>query len=80
LSDAVHAALQPSWDCIACGCDWPCDPARVELAERFAGKPGRLSIYMAEQLGFAAPALFMVPPDDLYARFIAWTRPKVLDL
>lgn len=75
----IHAALQPSWDCIACGVDWPCDPAREELAVRFVDQPVELSVYMAIQLGNAASALYQLPSDELWDRFIAWTKPATLD-
>jgi hypothetical protein len=74
MAELIHAALQPAWDCIGCGRPWPCDQAREELVGRFARRQHKLAIYMAERLGEAAAALYRVPPDELYERFIEWTR------
>jgi hypothetical protein len=68
---AGHVPARPSWDCQACGCPWPCDPAREERA----GDP-TLSIYLSLQLADAASDMPWAPPGELWERFVAWTRPQ----
>ena len=67
-----HIAHRPSWDCLACGKDWPCDPAREALAVELDSV--RLAMYMWCHLEEAAPDL-KVSMGDIFIRFIAWTGP-----
>lgn len=69
-----HPPLRPSWDCATCGQPWACHPARVELAERYAGDPISLAVYVGMQLDHAAREMPNADPGDLYERFVAWTR------
>lgn len=68
-----HAPSRPSWTCGACGQDWPCTHARVDLGQQYLSDRVALSIYMGAQLQAAAAEL---PPNpfDLFHRFVAWTR------
>lgn len=69
-----HVAVRPAWICGSCGKDWPCGPARVELAEEYGAERVSLSVQMAIQLGRAAHDLTSATPHELYERFVEWTR------
>jgi hypothetical protein len=60
--------------CEPCDTPWPCDPARVELREKFAADPTGLSTYLAHQMTPAAREAAMLPAE-LYERFIEWALP-----
>lgn len=68
-----HLAKRPSWDCLACGKPWPCDPAREHLAAMHS--PTRLAMLQWGNLEDAAGDLPGMPVAEAYDRFIAWTRP-----
>lgn len=76
LNGNPHTPHQPGWTCRTCndGVDWPCDPARVRLAESYAGDPLGLSLYMGGLLAAALTELPHTPPAELFERFTAWTR------
>ena len=68
-----HPPNRPSWDCKACGRDWPCDRAREELA---GDTPGR--VYLAV-LMWSFFEQFLLdngpgPLSEVYERFMGWTR------
>lgn len=70
-----HVPNRPAWDCAVCGKDWPCDPAREELATEHHDDIG-VRLAMAawdyfEAFCFDRPN---APSADLFERFIAWTR------
>ncbi|MBL7260752.1 hypothetical protein JKJ07_41330 [Actinoplanes sp. LDG1-01] len=65
-------AARPSWDCVACGQTWPCDPAREEL--RSDMDLVELAIYMWDRLDEAVSDLSPNPPAELFERFLKWTR------
>lgn len=67
-----HQPARPSWDCVACGRPWPCDPAREHLAGRLDAIG--LAMYAWDRLEEAAGELPNVPAEELFARFLAWTR------
>jgi hypothetical protein len=67
----VHAPERPSWDCLACGQPWPCDPAREELKADLDRVS--LAIYMWNQLEVAVRDLPPTPPAEIFERFIKWT-------
>lgn len=69
-----HPPTHPSWDCATCGQPWACHPARAELRERYAHDPAGLAIHMSTQLDRAAREIPAADPNDLYERFVAWTR------
>jgi hypothetical protein len=75
-----HVPDQPSWACSSCGKDWPCDPARERLTHDHRDDPVALSVWMGAQLGLAALEMERVTPEELYTRFVAWTRPPPLPL
>lgn len=70
-----------AWDCRGCGKDWPCDEVRDELWVKHRRNPARLAIHMCKLLEQAAPALVAagLHPDEMFDRFIAWTRRQELD-
>lgn len=67
-----HTPARPSWDCLACGRPWPCDPAREQLTRRYDGIG--LAVYAWDRLEEAAGDLNGVPAEELFTRFLAWTR------
>lgn len=71
----LHRPDRPSWLCAACGQPYPCSPARVELSEQYADDRVGLSVYMGMQLEHAAGEIgATTPPEELFERFILWTR------
>lgn len=68
-----HLPDLPSWKCRLDGKDWPCAPARKQLASTLPGTA--LAMYMTVQLGVAARDMPTAQPGDLYFRFLLWTRP-----
>ncbi len=69
-----HLPRRPSWECRTCERDWPCDPARVRLAEAYGRDRVGLSMYVGGLLFAATAELPATPPAELYERFVAWTR------
>ncbi|MFY1695832.1 hypothetical protein [Solwaraspora sp. WMMA2101] len=71
----VHTPHRPSWMCAACPVDtpWPCPPARIQLAEAYAGEPIALSVDIGEMLPMAAEEAGVTDPAELYERFVSWT-------
>jgi len=67
-----HAPDRPSWDCQVCEKPWPCDPAREDLCSEMDRVT--LAINMWLNLENAVLELPDTPADELFARFIAWTR------
>lgn len=72
----------PAWGCRGCGKDWPCEEARDALLDEHKDDPGRLAIKMCKMLEYAAPVLVRagLHPDEMFQRFIAWTRRAPLDV
>jgi hypothetical protein len=68
---------RPSWTCTVCpaGTPWPCPPARVALAERYAGDRLRMVVDLAAMLRTALEETDD-DPASLYERFILWTRQR----
>lgn len=69
-----HPPLRPSWDCGTCSAPWPCHPARVELAERYASDRIGLAAYVGAQLDHAAREMPTIGVGDLFERFVEWTK------
>ena len=67
-----HVAGRPSWDCLACGRPWPCDPARECLAA--AMDPIQLAMDAWTCLERAVGELPSRPAAEAFDRFVAWTR------
>ena len=73
-SPGGHLPARPSWDCVACGRPWPCDPAREHLVSSTESATS-LTVYMYGYFQEANTQLPPpAPPDELYERFLAWTR------
>lgn len=72
MTGTEHIAARPSWDCLACGKPWPCDPARESLMTDFdlVG----LAMYAWSTLEEAAGDLPGMPADEAFKRFLAWAR------
>jgi hypothetical protein len=78
--NAEHLPGRPSWDCLACGRPWPCDPAREALAVEFLGHRLGLAVYLGAQFAGAAEdldAMARFEPADLYDRILSWLNPAV---
>ena len=73
-------AIRPLWLCRVCAGPWPCQPARLLLLLEYRRDRVALSIYMASCLFDAAADLLRLNPDpgprpdELFHRFVAWTR------
>jgi hypothetical protein len=67
-----HIAHRPTWDCRQCRKPWPCDPAR----EAFMATMNRVerAVLMWVYLEAAAEEIRDMPLDEIFARFIRWTR------
>jgi len=67
-----HLAHRPSWDCLVCGKPWPCDTAR----EAFMATMTRVerAMLMWAYLEDAVMDVRGMPMDEVFARFISWTR------
>jgi hypothetical protein len=72
--EGEHLPRRPQWDCQTCEQEWPCDPARVRLAEAYGENRIPLSMYLASLLYVALPEMPATPPQELHERFVAWTR------
>lgn len=59
--------------CEPCETPWPCDPARVELAEMYAADWAGLAERLGVELVRAARDVGG-DPGELWERFLAWTR------
>ena len=69
-----HLADKPSWDCLACGKPWPCDPARESMVAEYGQGVGLAMLawqYLEEAVGDMPEG----PPAELFERFIRWTHP-----
>lgn len=73
-TEVPHPPTRPAWWCERCDQAWPCHPARMQLAEQYAGDPVGLSVYLGARLVDAARELPATPAAELHERFIAWTR------
>lgn len=73
VDELAHTPKRPDWYCAACLEEWPCDPAREELAERTGGGT-TLAIaawgYLEDWVRDQGPGPF----SDAFERFILWTR------
>lgn len=76
LDGNPHQPHRPGWTCQTCngGVAWPCEPARVRLAEAYRGDRVNLSMYLSALLTAALVEMPTTPPGELFDRFIAWTR------
>ncbi|MFI7521542.1 hypothetical protein [Micromonospora globbae] len=79
-----HVAARPAWRCRVCAAPWPCQPAKLALRVEYAHDPVGLSVYLCVLLHEAAGDWLRLrpqPPDpaELFARFVAWTRPVGAD-
>ncbi|RKN38436.1 hypothetical protein [Micromonospora endolithica] len=79
LNDRVdgdaHQPSRPGWDCMGCGQDWPCAPAKVRLGEAYGSDRVGLRVYMAGLYEQALDELLMWPAADVFTRFVLWARP-----
>lgn len=69
-----HTPRRPQWDCDTCGRVWPCDPARVRLAEAYGRDRVGLAMYCGALYPVASAELFAAAPGELWERFVGWTR------
>lgn len=76
LDTSPHHPRPSTWTCQGCPGDvaWPCDPARVRLAEAYPSDRVGLSMFMGDLLAAALTEMPNTPPDELFERFIHWTH------
>ncbi|MFG1916256.1 flavin reductase [Micromonospora sp. NPDC048898] len=72
--EGEHLPSRPTWDCRTCETPWPCDPARVRLAETYGENRVSLSMYLASLLDAALVEMPDTPAAELHERFVSWTR------
>lgn len=67
-----HVPRCPSWTCVGCGEEWPCQLRRLELLAEYANAWVSLNIYMAGQFVQACADLPDEPAGVLHGRFFGW--------
>jgi hypothetical protein len=70
--NAEHTPCRPSWECLACGRPWPCDPARETLS--LAMDFFQLAMFMWDKLEESVVDDPGSPWQEVYERFIKWIR------
>lgn len=70
-----HAPRRPAWMCIWCREPYPCPDGRVQLLAAQGGYTPELAVRAVELMELAIADLGEVPVDELYRRFLAWTKP-----
>jgi hypothetical protein len=73
MSD-LHAPVRPTWNCAACGREWPCASARGRLLAEYDRAPTSLRLYLAVQFVEASQDLKWHGAGELYQRFLGWPR------
>lgn len=76
VGDELHLPVPGTWECNSCPDEqpWPCDTAREGMARAYQLDRVGLAIFMAGLLFQAIADLPKEPHDELYGRFVAWTR------
>lgn len=69
-----HPPTRPGGHCERCDAPWPCDTARMQLAEQYGADRVGLSLYMGGRLVQAVRELPPTAPGELFERFVQWTR------
>lgn len=69
-----HPPTRPGWHCERCDAPWPCDTARMQLAEQYGADRVGLSLHMGGRLVQAVRELPTTAPGELFERFVQWTR------
>lgn len=72
--DGQHTPRRPQWDCRTCKEAWPCEPARVRLAEAYGRDRVGLAMYCGSLHPVASEELPAATPGELWERFVGWTR------
>lgn len=72
----LHLPVPGLWACDGCPDDapWPCDTARAGMVRAYGPDRIGLAIFMAGLYLQALADLHTEPHDELYDRFVAWTR------
>jgi hypothetical protein len=71
--DLTHQPARPTWDCSACGQEWPCDRAREELVQQTGGgTPLAIAAwgYLDDWVRDRGEGPFL----EAFERFLHWTR------
>ncbi|GAB3971905.1 hypothetical protein GCM10027615_31700 [Plantactinospora veratri] len=68
----VHTPVRRSYRCRACGCNWPCQPARLALLTSFRGDRLGLMVYLGAHLARAMQELPDVHPALLAGQLLYW--------
>lgn len=72
--DGKHTPRRPQWDCDTCEQEWPCNPARVRLAEAYGRDRVGLAMYCGALHPVALAELPAAAPGELWERFVGWVR------
>ncbi|MEV4388318.1 flavin reductase [Micromonospora sp. NPDC049580] len=72
--EGEHLPRRPEWTCLTCEQEWPCDPARMRLAEAYGDNRISLSMYLASLLYVALPEMPQTPSAELHERLPAAIR------
>lgn len=76
VGEGLHLPVPGLWTCKACPDDapWPCDTARDGMIRAYGLDRIGLAISMSALFFQALADLRTEPHDELYDRFVAWTR------
>lgn len=66
-----HLPVRPTWRCVVCGDNWPCEPARIALLNQASGDSVGLLVYLAAQL---MDAIEDLGDAATFERFLVWAR------
>lgn len=69
-----HPPTRPGWHCERCDVPWPCDTARMQLAEQYGADRVGLSMHLGGRMSLAVRELPNATPGELFERFVRWTR------
>lgn len=77
-----HVPLRPLWICRSCAGPWPCPIARLTLKGEYHDDRPALAVFMSTVLHEATAELSKLanpgpPPEELFTRFVEWTRPRL---
>ncbi len=77
ITETEHTPTRPGWWCAMCGADWPCAPAKVELAEKYINDNAALKLYLAQRQWEAIDDATLSPDGikiikQMRERFLGW--------
>lgn len=77
-TESEHLHDRPHWRCRVCAQPWPCPAAKACLLTEYRAFPSLLKIYLSAQMYDALDDCIAQgqTAENLYERFLAWTRPR----